>query len=193
MGHSSKILDGYHSDVPVLSVEPTDHTTHLPQIDSLACPRERVDLQQPSTYSCDGLQYYLVWTEPHQTRSFSLENPHHCKPWLRTTRCIEPFDRGLSLAHNHVICWENIALQNRSRILILSFVPKILTIKEWVHHFGPLCIKCVPTHNNLLILVLIHELVFAHLYGIRSWTSMKEWYMCTLIYFVFCWQRLVDK
>ena len=44
----------------------------------------------------------------------------------------------LSLAHNHAICWENITLQNRSRTVILChFVPKILTIKEWVHNFSP--------------------------------------------------------
>jgi hypothetical protein len=49
------------------------------------------------------------------------------------------------------ICWENVTLHYRARIVTTChFVPKILTIKEWVHFFfGPLCtyVKSFTIYN----------------------------------------------
>ena len=41
-----------------------------------------------------------------------------------------------------VICYENIILHSHAEIEIsFKFIPKILMSKEYIHFFGPLCIK----------------------------------------------------
>jgi hypothetical protein len=82
------------------------------------------------------------------------QHPGHTDSRFRSA--VRRHRRCLAADGGHFEHTMTLSLSLRTRIVTTChFVPKILTIKEWVHFFGPLCIFLVYLNAHSIIRIAI--------------------------------------